>query len=147
MKKIIAIIMVLCLSLVLMVGCGGTDGGNTDNGNGGTTASAPATDKKTQTKAASDLCKSDKQMLQDNGYSVYDYNSTFYAQNVEGDIGAESGSLAAYLDAYENADGHQITVYYFLTEAQAQACLSGKDSSYKVVGIRLVCNDTKNVIK
>ena len=110
-----------------------------------TSASGSSSDKKAQKAAAKELQQSDKTMLQELRYSVYPYTPTAY-DNTEAELGAEAGSLAYYTQAWENDDGHEMDIYYFCTEAQARACLAGKSSDYKVVGTRLVYNDTKNVI-
>ena len=110
-----------------------------------TTSSGSSSDKKAQKAAAKELQQSDKTMLQELRYSVYPYTPTMY-DNTEAELGAEEGSLAYYTQAWENDDGHEMDIYYFCTEAQARACLAGKSSDYKVVGTRLVYNDTKNVI-
>ena len=110
-----------------------------------TSASGSSSDKKTQKAAAKELQQSDKTMLQDLRYTVYPYTPSAY-DNTEAELGAEEGSLAYYTQAWENDDGHEMDIYYFCTEAQARACLAGKSGDYKVVGTRLVYNDTKNVI-
>ena len=110
-----------------------------------TSASGSSSDKKTQKAAAKQLQESDKTALQELRYSVYTYTPSAY-DNTEAELGAEEGSLAYYTQAWENDDGHEMDIYYFCTEAQARACLAGKSSDYKVVGTRLVYNDTKNVI-
>ncbi len=110
-----------------------------------TSASGSSSDKKTQKAAAKELQQSDKTMLQELRYTVYPYTPTAY-DNTEAELGAEAGSLAYYTQAWENDDGHEMDIYYFCTEAQARACLAGKSGDYKVVGTRLVYNDTKNVI-
>ena len=110
-----------------------------------TSASGSSSDKKAQKAAAKELQQSDKTMLQELRYSVYPYTPTAY-DNTEAELGAEAGSLAYYTQAWENDDGHEMDIYYFCTEAQARACLAGKSGDYKVVGTRLVYNDTKNVI-
>ena len=110
-----------------------------------TSASGSSSDKKTQKAAAKELQQSDKTMLQDLRYTVYPYTPSAY-DNTEAELGAEEGSLAYYTQAWENDDGHEVDIYYFCTEAQARACLAGKSGDYKVVGTRLVYNDTKNVI-
>lgn len=110
-----------------------------------TSASGSSSDKKAQKAAAKELQQSDKTMLQDLRYTVYPYTPSAY-DNTEAELGAEEGSLAYYTQAWENDDGHEMDIYYFCTEAQARACLAGKSGDYKVVGTRLVYNDTKNVI-
>jgi len=110
-----------------------------------TSASGSSSDKKAQKAAAKELQQSDKTMLQELRYTVYPYTPTMY-DNTEAELGAEEGSLAYYTQAWENDDGHEMDIYYFCTEAQARACLAGKSGDYKVVGTRLVYNDTKNVI-
>ena len=110
-----------------------------------TSASGSSSDKKAQKAAAKELQQSDKTMLQDLRYTVYPYTPSAY-DNTEAELGAEEGSLAYYTQAWENDDGHEVDIYYFCTEAQARACLAGKSGDYKVVGTRLVYNDTKNVI-
>ena len=110
-----------------------------------TSASGSSSDKKAQKAAAKELQQSDKTMLQDLRYTVYPYTPSAY-DNTEAELGAEEGSLAYYTQAWENDDGHEMDNYYFCTEAQARACLAGKSGDYKVVGTRLVYNDTKNVI-
>lgn len=110
-----------------------------------TSASGSSSDKKTQKAAAKQLQESDKTALQELRYSVYTYTPSAY-DNTEAELGAEAGSLAYYTQAWENDDGHEMDIYYFCTEAQARACLAGKSGDYKVVGTRLVYNDTKNVI-
>lgn len=110
-----------------------------------TSASGSSSDKKAQKAAAKELQQSDKTMLQELRYSVYPYTPSAY-DNTEAELGAEEGSLAYYTQAWENDDGHEMDIYYFCTEAQARACLAGKSGDYKVVGTRLVYNDTKNVI-
>lgn len=110
-----------------------------------TSASGSSSDKKAQKAAAKELQQSDKTMLQDLRYTVYPYTPSAY-DNTEAELGAEEGSLAYYTQAWENDDGHEMDIYYFCTEAQARACLAGKSDDYKVVGTRLVYNDTKNVI-
>ena len=110
-----------------------------------TSASGSSSDKKTQKAAAKELQQSDKTMLQELRYTVSPYTPTMY-DNTEAELGAEAGSLAYYTKAWENDDGHEMDIYYFCTEAQARACLAGKSGDYKVVGTRLVYNDTKDVI-
>lgn len=110
-----------------------------------TSASGSSSDKKAQKAAAKELQQSDKTMLQDLRYTVYPYTPSAY-DNTEAELGAEEGSLVYYTQAWENDDGHEVDIYYFCTEAQARACLAGKSADYKVVGTRLVYNDTKNVI-
>ena len=110
-----------------------------------TTSSGSSSDKKAQKAAAKELQQSDKTMLQELRYTVSLYTPTMY-DNTEAELGAEEGSLVYYTKAWENDDGHEMDIYYFCTEAQARACLAGKSGDYKVVGTRLVYNDTKNVI-
>ena len=146
MKKIIAIIMVIALSAVLLVGCGGNEGGMGDTSGGATVNSTSGSGNAAYT-AATELFESDKTLLIDSRYTVQGYKGKNNANYVADDIGAAQNTLAAYLDAWENDDGHKMTVYYFVNESDAISCMSGKSSDYKRVGIRIVYNDTKNIIK
>ena len=144
MKKIIALLLIVLMMSVLFAAC------DTSNENGGSnnanSSVSSTTDSNTGYKAAVALWEIDKSFLSQNGYTVTGYQGTNYANSVVDDIGAPKNSVAAYFNAWENDDGHKMTVYYFINESDAVNCMAGKDSSYKRVGIRVVYNDTKNMI-
>ncbi|MBQ7172848.1 MAG: hypothetical protein IJR88_01835 [Clostridia bacterium] len=145
MKTTMRILTVLLAALLLFGLCacgsknateliGSNDAGKTNSGNSGKTSTA---------QSAADLAEADKAMLEGKGYIVYKYTS--YLEGYDAALKVESGSVKAYLYAYNN-DGDGVHIYYFKTEQLAMTAYNNSDDavkpSYKLKGVRLLLNDT-----
>lgn len=65
---------------------------------------------------------SDKQTLENDGYTVQAYSVPEILKIAETSISAEEGALVCLLHGERESDGSEITIYYFETEEKAAEC-------------------------
>ena len=148
MKKLLLIVIALLLIFVL-VSCGGdTEEASGSNSNSSTpsTNSTPSSDPSSSGDFSKQAVKDDRALLEGHSYEVY----TYYASSTnlsyaESQISAKTGTLKAYLYAYDS-DGHGIYIYYLNNENDAKDCYDAQSesvkSAYRLEGNKLFLNDT-----
>lgn len=139
MEKAMRILaLLLAIAAVFALCACGAEPISTDKGG------SSGTSKPGQAKSAKEQCDEDEKFLKDNGYYIYVYSS--YLDSYESKLGAESGSLARVVNAY-NDNGDGMLIYYFKTEAQAKVVYNKDTANYKLSGIRVVYGDPEGLIK
>ena len=122
------------MSVLAFTACGEDNAENADNNN------------------ATAVAASDKSILESNGYTViYSAAGDYGFENVESGLKAEAGSMSGYISATKNSgDGDMvvITVYYFKTEAYANAWYDKQTYKEAFVksGVKIVTGDTEKLI-
>ena len=144
MKTTMRILTVLLTALLLLGLCScGKKSADDWIGSGETSNTGSGKSSESSTNQVLELAESDKTMLEGNGYTVFKY--TAYLESYDAALKVESGSLKAFLYAYNN-DGDGVTIYYFKTPQLAKTAYDNSDDAvkpaYRLKDVRLFLEDT-----